>query len=163
MDEPGSVKRSMNDRVFVDTNVLVYAYDRSEPEKQRQALWVLDRLVLAGMGVIDTQIIAEFFVAVTRKISTPLSVDEAYDSVKNYVRAWPVLGVSEMVVLEAARGVRDYQFSFWDAQIWAAARLNQIPVVFSEDFNAGSVIEGIRFVNPFSADFQFKEWISHSR
>lgn len=163
MDEPGSVKRSMNDRVFVDTNVLVYAYDRSEPEKQRQALWVLDRLVLAGMGVIDTQIIAEFFVAVTRKISIPLSVDEAYERVQNYVRAWPVLGVSEMVVLEAARGVRDHQFSFWDAQIWAAARLNQIPVVFSEDFNAGSVIEGIRFVNPFSADFQFKEWISHSR
>ncbi len=153
----------MNDRVFVDTNVLVYAYDRSEPEKQRQALWVLDRLVLAGMGVIDTQVIAEFFVAVTRKISIPLSVDEAYERVQNYVRAWPVLGVSEMVVLEAARGVRDHQFSFWDAQIWAAARLNQIPVVFSEDFNAGSVIEGIRFVNPFSADFQFKEWISHSR
>jgi predicted nucleic acid-binding protein len=151
----------MNDRVFVDTNVLVYAYDRSEPEKQKQALWVLDRLVLAGRGVIDTQIIAEFFVAVTRKISNPLSVDEAYERVQNYLRVWPVLVVSEMVVLEAARGVRDHKFSFWDAQIWAAARLNQIPVVFSEDFNAGSVIEGIRFVNPFSADFQFEECISH--
>ena len=161
VDEPGSVKISMSDKVFVDTNLLVYAYDRSEPEKQRRASRILDRLALAGMGVIDTQIIAEFFVAVTRKISAPLSVDEAYQRIQNYVRAWPVLGISEMVVLEAARGVRDHQFSFWDAQIWAAARLNQIPVVFSEDFNTGSIIEGISFVNPFSADFRFEEWISH--
>lgn len=150
----------MNDRIFVDTNLLVYAYDRSEPEKQRRALRILDRLVLAGIGVIDTQIIAEFFVAVTRKISAPLSVDEAYQRIQNYVRAWPVLGMSEMVVLEAARGVRDHQFSFWDAQVWAAARLNQIPVIFSEDFNSGSIIEGVGFVNPFSAGFQFEKWIS---
>jgi len=161
VDKPGSVKISMRDRVFVDTNLLVYAYDRSEPEKQRQASRILDRLALAGMGVIDTQIMAEFFVAVTRKISAPLSVAEAYQRIQNYIRSWPVLGISEMVVLEAARGVRDHQFSFWDAQIWAAARLNQIPVVFSEDFNTGSIIEGISFVNPFSADFRFEEWISH--
>ena len=161
MDEPGNVKISMSDRVFVDTNVLVYAYDRSEPEKQRQASRILDRLALTGMGVVDTQIMAEFFVAVTRKISAPLSVDEAYQRIQNYVRSWPVLGISEMVVLEAVRGVRDHQFNFWDAQIWAAARLNQIYVVFSEDFNTGSVIEGISFVNPLSADFRFGEWISH--
>ena len=163
MDESGSVKTCMsdNDKVFVDTNVLVYAYDRSEPEKQRQASWILDRLALAGIGVVDTQIMAEFFVAVTRKISAPLSVEEAYQRIQNYVRSWPVLRISEMVVLEAARGVRDYQFSFWDAQVWAAARLNQISVVFSEDFNTGSQIEGISFVNPFSADFRFGKWISH--
>ena len=161
MDEPGSVKISMSDKVFVDTNLLVYAYDRSEPKKQRQASRILDRLALAGMGVIDTQIMAEFFVAVTRKISAPLSVAEAYQRIQNYIRSWPVLGISEMVVLEAVRGVRDHQFSFWDAQVWAAARLNQIPVVFSEDFNTGPIIEGISFVNPFSADFRFEEWISH--
>ena len=153
---------SDNDRVLVDTNVLVYAYDRSEPEKQRQASWILDRLALAGIGVVDTQIMAEFFVAVTRKISAPLSVEEAYQRIQNYVRSWPVLRISEMVVLEAARGVRDYQFSFWDAQVWAAARLNQIAVVLSEDFNTGSQIEGISFVNPFSADFRFEEWMSYN-
>ncbi len=55
-----------------------------------------------------------------------------------------------MIVLEAARGVRDYQFSFWDAQIWATARLNQIPTIYSEDFNVNSAIEGVRFLNPLS-------------
>lgn len=58
----------MSSRVFVDTNVLVYAYDRSEPEKQKRALEVLDHLAIYRIGIISTQILAEFFVSVTRKI-----------------------------------------------------------------------------------------------
>ena len=150
----------MTDRVLVDTNVLVYAYDRSEPEKQRRALEVLDHLAVSGAGVISTQVLAEFFVAITRKIPAPLSVAEAYDRVKNYLQSWTVLDVTGMIVLEAARGVRDHQFNFWDAQIWAAARLNQIPVVFSEDFNVGQVTEGVHFVNPFAEDFQLGDWVA---
>jgi predicted nucleic acid-binding protein len=149
----------MNDRIFVDTNVLVYAYDRSEPQKQQQALRVLDRLAMTGAGVISTQVLSEFFVAVTRKIAAPLSVDEAYERVKNYLQSWTILDLTGMVVLEAIRGVRDHQFNFWDAQIWAVARLNQVAVVFSEDFNAGAVIEGARFANPFAEDFQIEEWV----
>jgi predicted nucleic acid-binding protein len=147
----------MNDRIFVDTNVLVYAYDRSEPQKQQQALRVLDRLATTGAGVISTQVLSEFFVAVTRKIAAPLSVDEAYERVKNYLQSWTILDLTGMVVLEAIRGVRDHQFNFWDAQIWAVARLNQVAVVFSEDFNVGAVIEGVRFANPFAEDFQIEE------
>ena len=149
----------MSDRIFADTNVLVYAYDRSEPQKQRRALEVLDRLAVSRVGVISTQVLAEFFVAVTRKIETPLSVSEAYVRVKNYLQAWTVLDLTGMIVLEAARGVREHQFNFWDAQIWAAARLNQISVIFSEDFNIGAVTEGVRFVNPFAKDFQIEDWI----
>jgi len=149
----------MNDRIFVDTNVLVYAYDRSEPQKQKQALRVLDRLAVTGAGAISTQVLSEFFVAVTRKIAAPLSVDEAHERVKNYLQSWTTLDLTGMVVLEAVRGVRDHQFNFWDAQIWAVARLNQVAVVFSEDFNVGAVIEGVRFANPFAEDFQIEEWV----
>ena len=150
----------MSDKIFVDTNVLVYAYDRSEPEKQKQARQVLDYLTTAGAGAISTQILSEFFVTVTRKLAAPLSNKQAYDRVKNYLQSWTTLNLTGMIVLEAARGVCDYQFSFWDAQIWAAARLNQIPTVFSEDFNTGAVIEGIQFVNPFAEDFQIEEWVT---
>jgi len=48
--------------------------------------------------------------------------------------------------------------AYYDAQIWAAARLNQIPVVFSEDFNSGSTLEGVQFVNPFASDFVLETW-----
>lgn len=149
----------MSDRVFVDTNVLVYAYDRSEPDKQRRALDVLDRLAVTGAGVISTQVLAEFFVAVTRRIAAPLGVDEAGERVRNYLQSWTVLDLTGMIVLEATRGVRDHQFNFWDAQIWATARLNQIAMIFSEDFNVGAVTEGVRFVNPFAEDFQVEEWL----
>lgn len=144
----------------MDTSVLVYAYDRAEPEKQRRALEVLDLLAISGAGAISTQVLSEFFVAVTRKIAAPLSVPDAYDRVKNYLQSWTVLDLTGLIVLEAARGVRDHQFSFWDAQIWATARLNQIPVVFSEDFNVGQVTEGVRFVNPFAEEFQLESWLN---
>ena len=149
----------MRDRVFIDTNVLVYAYDRSEPEKQQRALETLDRLASARAGVTGPQVMSEFFVTVTRKIASPLSVTEAYQRLANYLQIWTVTDLTGLIVLEAARGVRDHQFSFWDAQIWATARLNQIPVVFSEDFKVGSVIEGVRFVNPFDDGFRLEGWI----
>jgi predicted nucleic acid-binding protein len=144
--------------VLVDTNVLVYAYDRSEPEKQRWALEVLERLVAADLGVLSTQTLAEFCAVTTRKIPTPLSAEQAYTQIERFARIWPVLSVTAQVVLEAVRGMRDYQFSFWDAQLWAVARLNQVPVVFSEDFNPVAVVEGVRFVNPFAEDFEPEAW-----
>ena len=63
-----------------------------------------------------------------------------------------------MIVLEAARGARDHDLAYYNAQIWASARLNQVTVVFSEDFNDGQVLEGVRFVNPFSSKFQLEAW-----
>jgi len=53
-----------------------------------------------------------------------------------------------------------HRFSFWDAQIWATARLNQISVVFSEDFSVGASVEGIRFTNPFGPEFRLREIVS---
>jgi predicted nucleic acid-binding protein len=149
----------MIDRVLVDTNILVYAYDRAEPDKQRRAAQVLDALATSGAGIITTQVLGEFFVAVTRKIDRPLTPDEAYDRVQNYLQSWPVIELSGLAVLEAARGVCDHQFSYWDAQIWASARLNQATVVVSEDFSSGSVVEGVQFVNPFAPDFHLEDWL----
>jgi predicted nucleic acid-binding protein len=60
--------------------------------------------------------------------------------------------------MEAARGVRDYLLAYYDAQIWAIARLNQIPIIFSEDFQDGQLLEGVRFINPFTSKFNLKEW-----
>ncbi|KKM11650.1 twitching motility protein PilT [Clostridiales bacterium PH28_bin88] len=143
----------MKTSILVDTNVLVYAYDRSEPAKQARAFAVLEELAAAKKGVLSSQVLSEFFVTVTRKIPAPLTVAQANVRVQNYLRAWPVLDVTGLVVLEAIRGVREHRLAYWDAQIWAVARLNQIEVILSEDFAAGSVLEGIRFLNPFAPGF----------
>ncbi len=149
----------MSDSVFLDTNVLVYAYDRSEPEKQRRAVELLRWLDEAGDGVISIQVLAEFFVSVTHKIAAPLSVAEAAERVQNLLAAWTVVDLTGLIVLEAVRGVRDHSFHYWDAQIWATARLNQIPVVFSEDFTPATTVEGVHFVNPFAQGFQLEAWV----
>jgi len=149
----------MRNSAFVDTNVLVYAYDRSEPEKQRRAVELLTWLDEAGNGAVSTQVLAEFFVSVTRKIAAPLSVVEAAERVQNLLAAWTVVDLTGLIVLEAVRGVRDHSFHYWDAQIWATARLNQIPVVYSEDFSPDSIVEGVHFVNPFAQGFQLEAWV----
>lgn len=138
---------------LVDTNILVYAYDRSEPAKQTRALSILRQLPYSGAGAISTQTLAEFYNAVTRRLKERLTADEAYERLQNLEQSWPIINVTAPIILEAARGVQQHQFSFWDALIWATAKLNQIPIILSEDFNTGSTIEGVRFLNPFSGDF----------
>lgn len=119
----------MNGRLLLDSNVLLYAYDRSEPVKQRRAVEVLDALALAGGGLVSAQILGEFFVVATRKLSSPLSLEDASRSVAQHLDVWTVLDVTGETVQEAVRGVRKHRLSYWDAQIWATARLNGVGVV----------------------------------
>jgi predicted nucleic acid-binding protein len=143
----------MADKILVDTNVLLYAYDQGEPVKQSQAAAVLDRLASMRQGVLTPQVLAEFFVNATRKLQRPLTVEQAYDRIQNYLLSWEIMDLSGSIILEAVRGVRTYKMAYWDAQIWASARLHQISLIFTEDFNVGAVIEGVRFVNPFEEGF----------
>lgn len=85
----------------------------------------------------------------------------AYERLKNFLQSWTVADMTGMVVLEAARGTRDHNMNYWDAQVWASAKLNQIPLVLSEDFIVGGRIEGVRFVNPFAEDFRIEEWLGN--
>ena len=84
---------------------------------------------------------------------------QALIEVELFQKAWPVFNLTPLIVIEAARAVRDYQLAYYDAQIWATAHLNGIPIVFSEDFQTGRMLEGVRFVNPFADDFQLAEWL----
>ena len=138
---------------LIDTNILVYVYDRAEPAKQALALSLLRQMPYKGTGAISTQVLVEFYNAVTRRLKEKLSPAEAYQRLQNLEQSWPVMIVTPAIVLEAARGAQQYQLSFWDALVWATAKLNQIPVVLSEDFNVGSVLEGIRFINPLQEGF----------
>ena len=145
--------------ILIDTNVLIYLYDQHQPAKQDRARHVLDRLEGSGSGRLSVQCLAEFFSVATRKLSPKLTPTEALQQISLLSRLWPVYDLTPMIVLEAGRGVRDHQFSYYDAQIWATARLNQVPTIFSEDFGAGSILEGVRFVNPFSPGLQIETWI----
>ena len=64
-----------------------------------------------------------------------------------------MVNLTRLITTEALRGVQTHHFPFWDAQIWATARLNQIVEVYSENLSAKTTVEGVRFVNPLSSDF----------
>jgi predicted nucleic acid-binding protein len=104
------------------------------------------------------QSLGEFFSVVTRGATPRLPVERAARQVELLTQSWPLLDVTPLVVLEAIRGTRERRMHYWDAQLWATARLNQIPVILSEDFSSGAIVDGIRFENPFAAGFELERW-----
>jgi len=140
--------------VLIDTNVVVYAYDVRDRDKQQRALEVLRRLVADGRGRLSAQVLGEFLRVATRKLVPPLTPGEAVEQAGNLAASWPVVPITAFIVLEAGRGVEAHRLSHWDAQLWATARLNQIEIVLTEDFEHGRTLDGVRFLNPFAPGFQ---------
>lgn len=138
---------------LLDTNIILYPNDPDEPEKQMRAIELLGRLRNGQNAALPSQVLAEFANVALRKLSPPMDWSMIYLQLEGLVRDFPIIPLTPDVVLEAIRGVRDYLFAYYDAQIWAVAKLYQIPIVLSEDFNSGSVIEGVTFLNPFDNTF----------
>ncbi len=143
--------------ILLDTNILVYAFEVLDPERQNLAMGLIQRVESEGVGRLSVQSLGEFFSAATKKIH--LHPADMYIQVEHWRNAFPVFDLTPLIVLEAARGVRDYRLEYYGAQIWASARLNQIPLIFSEDFQDGQVLEGVRFVNPFARKFDLEAWL----
>ena len=144
--------------LLIDTNLLIYAHDANSPDAQVRAEALLDHLQQTGQGVLSVQCLAEFASVSMRRLRPPMTAAEAYSQVERLMRAYRVLDLTSAVVLEAVRGVREHRLAYYDAQLWAIARLNQIPVILTEDFNTGATLEGVRFVNPFAPDFVLENW-----
>jgi predicted nucleic acid-binding protein len=112
---------------------------------------------------LTTQVLGVFFSAVIRpfhNMPPRLTVAEAYHRIEVLSGQFEALPLTTMTILEAGRAVRDHHFAYYDAQIWATARLNQIPNIFSEDFQDGQMLEGVHFTNPFSPKFELNLWIT---
>jgi predicted nucleic acid-binding protein len=140
-------------RYVVDTNVLVYALDRRQPEKRQRAREVLRRVGTAGTAALPAQVLSEFGGACLRKLEPWPESEAIRREVERLMLAFPILPLTGPVVLEALRGVREHLLSYYEAQIWAVARLGQVAVILSEDFNAGMVLDGVSFTNPLEPDF----------
>ena len=133
---------------FVDTNVLVYAVSRDEPEKQEKARAIVERGFAEGCFAISTQVLLELYVNVTRKAKIQLSDQEALE----YVRAlteWHVVEMSQSLVLAALDVSRQMQLSIWDSAILEAAREAGCMRLLSEDLTAGRDYGGVTVENPF--------------
>jgi predicted nucleic acid-binding protein len=137
----------MTARVFVDTNIWVYAVDVHETAKQAAA-----RAVLASGGgtdlVTSAQVLGEFYVTVTRKLGRPVEPDAARGMVREMARL-QVVALDADLVQAALTITRDLQISYWDALIVASAQAANCDLLLTEDLTNGAVYGGIRVRNPF--------------
>ena len=145
-------------RILIDTNVILYTYDYRDNVRKSRAADVLRILEENKYGVFSVQTLSEFMSVVTKGTTTIIECSELLNQLQYWIRLFPVLPLTQNIVFEATRCVKDHKLSYYDAQIWATAKLNQIPVIFSEDFQDGQTLEGVRFVNPFSENFDVFQW-----
>jgi predicted nucleic acid-binding protein len=131
---------------FIDTNVLVYSVSSHPPEKEKREI---ARALIASTDFgISAQVLAEFYVTVTKKIGQPLSDEHALQLLEPLTRL-PVIAVDSDLVLEAIAMNRAHRISYWDGAIVAAAQRLGASTIFSEDLSDGQSYGSTRVVNPF--------------
>jgi predicted nucleic acid-binding protein len=138
----------MTDKVFVDTNILVYAHDLDAGNKHDQAAEIVSQVWESRNGVLSTQVLQEFYVTLTRKVSSTLSKLEARKLVQKYSH-WHLVLNDLSIILQASEIEESNNISFWDALIVSAAYSQNVPTILTEDLNHGQIIEGIFIRNPF--------------
>lgn len=140
----------MSATIFVDTNVLVYWRDGSEPSKQRRAQEWLDWLWEHAAGRLSYQVLQEYYVTVTRKLDVPLPVADARDDVRTML-AWSPPS-PDGSLFDHAWSLQDrFSLSWWDAMVVASALEQGSDFLLTEDLQAGQNIDGMLVVNPFAA------------
>lgn len=136
-------------RVFVDSKVFVYAYDRSAGAKHERARTILEDLWRQHGGALSVQVLQEFFVTVTQKLHKPMGLSDARRIVVN-LGTWRMHQPSAVDVVEAVDIHRDYKIAFWDAMIVRSASELGCDTLFTEDLNPGQMYRGVRAEDPFA-------------
>lgn len=138
----------MSEPAFFDTNILLYCYDAGAPKKRDVALALVEEYFAAKLGRLSTQVLQEFFVAVTGRTKL-LNVTEAARHVGAYSALEGLVVITPEHILEAAKIHARWSVSFWDGLILAASKACGAKVLYSEDMAHGQRIGGVRIVNPF--------------
>lgn len=133
----------MSDKVFIDTNIWLYAHDRHDPDKRQKALSLVRQY--AQQIVVSTQVMQEFFVGATKKLGIP---DQETKAILRLWNHFEVVSLQPEHVTEAIDLKIFNHLSFWDALILSASRSANCSILFTEDLNHGQIISGIRIENP---------------
>lgn len=133
---------------FLDTNVMIYAYDLEAEYKHKIAKEIVRDFWDNRGALISTQVLQEFYVNVTRKIPRPLSLAKARSIIEQY-QVWPIINNNTKSIIRASEIQERYQLSFWDSLIISSAEIGGAKVVLSEDLSHNQYIAGICVQNPF--------------
>lgn len=139
---------SMSGKIFIDTNILIYAHDLDAGKKHNIAVEIIKDIWEGRSGVISTQVLQEFYINMTRKILKTISPMEVREIIRSYM-SWEIIENSPMSIIRASEIEEKYRISFWDALIVVAAYSAQVDKILTEDLHDGQMMEGIFIENPF--------------
>ena len=133
---------------FLDTNVLLYAYDPGAEDRHLAASELVLRLARSRQAAISVQVMQEFYVNAVSKIARPLGIEQAIQRLQAFSR-WSVHSPLAGDVIQASKLADRHQLSFWDAMIVRSALYLDCEILWTEDLNHGQVIESLQIRNPF--------------
>ena len=136
------------DKTFIDTNIIIYAYDATAGKKHETARTIITDLWDSGLGVISTQVLQEFFVIVVQKIPKPLDQQQAKEIVRDFLKWHLVVNTGDSIIDAIDICIR-FGYSFWDSMTLEAAIKGGATVLISEDLQDGQEISGVTIKNPF--------------
>lgn len=139
----------MNDKYFLDTNILIYSFDRHTSRKTRRSQEVLEHALETHQGILSTQVIQEFLNVATTKFSKPLTSSDAYQFLDTVLLPLCAVYPSAELYRLALELQSDTQYSFYDCLIIAAALQANCTTLYSEDLHHGHNIRGMIIRNPF--------------
>ena len=141
MSEPSNLQ-------FVDTNILIYAHDRSAGDKHTRARDLIRALWQSGEGCLSIQVLQEFYVNVTQKVPKPLTPTVAAQIIAD-LSVWQIHRPGVEDILDTIRLQGRYPISFWDAMIVSSAIQLGCQTIWSEDLNPGQVYDSVTVTSPF--------------
>ncbi len=139
----------MAEKIFIDTNILVYAHDNQAGEKQIRAARLVENCWHNQSGVLSLQVLQETYVTLTQKIKKPLPSRTAKSLIQKYGH-WEIVLLDVDNLINAIDLQKKHQLSFWDALIVQAALMAECSQIFSEDFSSDGHISGLTINNPFA-------------
>lgn len=152
MSESGKnsrVKSLMNDKYFLDTNIFVYSFDSSQPEKQEIAGQLIKNGIESGLGCISYQVIQEFLNVAGSKFATPLSSRDRKIYLSNILEPMCEIYSSIELYHLALEISERWKYGFYDSLIIASALQNNCNILYSEDLQSGQFIQNMKIVDPF--------------
>ena len=133
-------------KIFLDTNIFIYAMDIANPIKQEKTRSLLKSLKDDSTGVISTQILQEFYVVCTKKLNLdPLLIKSIMHSLQHY----EVVTIDPALIEQAVDCSILNRLSFWDALVIVSAEIACCEKIWSEDLNHGQIIRGVKIENPY--------------
>lgn len=143
----------MSGPVFVDTNIWVYARNPADPVKHATARRWLDELWETGSGRTSVQVLNEYYVTVTRRLSRPLPADDAWRDVTAML-AWSPRAIDETALQQARSIEQRHRLNLWDCLVVASASLQDCETLLTEDLQDGLLVANVRVRNPFRVGVQ---------